>query len=644
MGMKMTTPLFAPQMDGKSTKTAVLIASALCATLLASCGNDAAMPEPAHPPKLEVTAPKLPSIDDRAQWDRLAETEEGRSFIQKSKTRMEPRLPHGSLDGQYMEFFKSGRREPFSPPYQKRRSRLNDFALSECMENKGLFLPAIEELITDICAERTWVYPFHDLQLKNFNGETTEIDLGAAERGAVLSVVCTILEPRLKPETRELIRDNVKRRIITPFKKMVAKEMSRWWLDGDNNWTAVCLANVTAAGLYMAETDDERLFFATKPVEFIRNYLKSFSADGYCTEGASYWNYGFGNYIYFAELTRRATKGAIDPMFIPEAQKAALFPFRTEIAKGAYPSFADSHIEATPSGKLMGYISKRYGLTCTELEKLVEQPADSPFPLACTLWFPYPETAKPPAGLKEEASTGVRTWFPEAEILICRDDAGVKGDFGAVFKGGANAGWHHHDDAGSYSIVCGGVPVICDPGSEVYTKRTFSPERLQSKVINSYGHPVPLIDGQIQKDGAEAKATQISKSFTGRRDEIVLDMKAAYDVKQLKRLTRAFRFDRDAPYAEIEDSFEFDPPGTFENAIISFGDFERLDDRRLKVSWEGRSAMVEIASGCGAVSMSAERIQEEMPNKLKPLRIAIRTNATATQGRITIRISPVAMK
>ena len=65
-------------------------------------------------------------------------------------------------------------------------------------------------------------------------------------------------------------------------------------------------------------------------------------------------------------------------------------------------------------------------------------------------------------------------------------------------KGGHNAEMHNHNDVGSYTVVIGDQPVLADPGTEIYTKRTFTEHRYDSPVLNSYGHPVPVIGGQLQ--------------------------------------------------------------------------------------------------------------------------------------------------
>ena len=50
-------------------------------------------------------------------------------------------------------------------------------------------------------------------------------------------------------------------------------------------------------------------------------------------------------------------------------------------------------------------------------------------------------------------------------------------------KGGHNAENHNHNDVGSFVVALGRATPLVDPGSEVYTARTFSPRRYDSNVL-----------------------------------------------------------------------------------------------------------------------------------------------------------------
>ena len=66
-----------------------------------------------------------------------------------------------------------------------------------------------------------------------------------------------------------------------------------------------------------------------------------------------------------------------------------------------------------------------------------------------------------------------------------------------------------------------------DPGSEVYTRRTFSSERYDSKILSSYGHPVPVVGGSLQRTGGKFAA----KVYAADADRVTLDLPVAWNVR-----------------------------------------------------------------------------------------------------------------
>jgi hypothetical protein len=183
--------------------------------------------------------------------------------------------------------------------------------------------------------------------------------------------------------------------------------------------------------------------------------------------------------------------------------------------------------------------------------------------------------------------------------------------------------------------------VLVDPGLEVYTKRTFGPDRYVSKVLNSYGHAVPVVAGQLQQPGREFAAKVISTSFTEKEDTIVLDLAGAYAVPALKSLVRTFTLRR-APKAEITvtDTVEFTEAAAFETALITF---EKWREKKpgLLVVGEGASAVrVEVQVTGGAWKLRSEELAEDLPGKRQPTRLGLALDAPVLRATVTVRIRP----
>ena len=110
-------------------------------------------------------------------------------------------------------------------------------------------------------------------------------------------------------------------------------------------------------------------------------------------------------------------------------------------------------------------------------------------------------------------------------------------------------------------VALGRSTPLVDPGAEVYTARTFSARRYQSKVLNSFGHAVPRVAGRLQETGRQAAAKILKTDFTDQADTLLMDISSAYKVEGLKKLERTFVFSRaGAGKLTVSDAVEFDEP------------------------------------------------------------------------------------
>jgi hypothetical protein len=209
-----------------------------------------------------------------------------------------------------------------------------------------------------------------------------------------------------------------------------------------------------------------------------------------------------------------------------------------------------------------------------------------------------------------------------------------------ALKGGHNAEHHNHNDVGSYVVVVGDRPVLLDPGAETYTARTFSARRYDSKLLNSFGHPVPVVAGQLQRTGREAQAKVLRADFTDRADTLELDVTSAYAVPDLMALRRTFIYSREgAGSLTVTDRVEFKGPQTFATAVLTLGAWKRLDGGSLLVT-DGKGAVrVDLDAGGAELAIQAEEIVEDAP--VKPTRIGISLAKPVTAAAVSLKITPV---
>jgi hypothetical protein len=212
--------------------------------------------------------------------------------------------------------------------------------------------------------------------------------------------------------------------------------------------------------------------------------------------------------------------------------------------------------------------------------------------------------------------------------------------------GGHNGVNHNHNDLGTFSVLVGTDELLTDPGAETYTARTFSARRYESNLLNSYGHPVPVVGGKLQspgKDehtadyGSQFHATIIDSAFSDEEDRLVLDLKNAYVLGSLEKLTRAFVHNRTGDgQIVVVDEVQFSRPETFETALITFADWEQTGKDRIRISRNGSAIDVEITSDDGDLVMDSCVIEESS----RPSRLAWQFAETVRSARVRITVKP----
>ncbi|HYW80330.1 MAG TPA: heparinase II/III family protein, partial [Thermoguttaceae bacterium] len=318
------------------------------------------------------------------------------------------------------------------------------------------------------------------------------------------------------------------------------------------------------------------------------------------------------------------------------------FGRRMEIAPGLYPAFADCSVGTRPSTPLMALLSRRFGLGLDAIERdgllLEVGPTSALFELG-VYGFANSATAIPAA--TPTVGHPLRDWYTDAQILICRPAPEQTDAMAVAIKGGHNNEHHNHNDVGSYLVVLGGDAPLVDPGAEIYTARTFSSRRYESDVLNSFGHPVPLVAGQMQRPGRQAAGKILQTEFTDQTDTIAIDLRAAYDVDALTKLQRTFVFDRKTTgRLTVTDEVAFDSPQAFGTALITFSQWKQLDDNRLQIGEGPSAAEVTIATDGQPYRIEPTEIQEDVRGGRIPTRLAIDLVEPTEKARITISIIP----
>ena len=548
-----------------------------------------------------------------------------------------PHLP-ASL---YREFRETGRREGYEDAQRNRRNMLYRLALAEWLEGEGRFLGKLEDVAWARLEESNWAWPAHARDLDRPDHPT--LDLAAAMTALDLAEMDYLIGDRLSPNLRLRLRAEVERRAIGPF---LCRD-DHWWLHTTpakqvNNWTAVCVAGVVGAALYL-ETDLARLArIVTRGLHSLADYLETFDGQGGSTEGPDYWTYGFGNYVVLAHLLSVRTGGAIDLLEGEYLRDIAQFPLRTMLSPGVWTSFSDSDSNPVFHPGLLSHLADK--LSLPDLLGLgmnndfaVETFNQFCWPLRQYVW-PLPEAAS-------LARCSRHDWYDEMGWMISRLDPSEPGSLRLAAKAGHNDEMHNQNDIGSFMVVAGGKVVLTDPGRGRYSKSYFGPERYQNLFASSRGHSVPLVNGFEQAEGREHGAQVLTHDHDENADRLELDMAAAYpDAAGIASLTRSLTLDRTTPGGRVllEDTYAFaNGEGLFQSVLVTPMVAE-AEHGAIRIGDRGAGLMVRYDAAKLDVAFDrhpgAEK-QYQPPVDL--IRVVFTPRHKSREGRVALEISPL---
>ena len=550
-------------------------------------------------------------IDDRAFWGSPAMVVACGSAVADAEKLLGKTFPPWN-DDLYLDYSRTGHRPPGEKMITGRQTWLYPLVIAECLENKGRFLPQINHVLQSVAEQPTWTLPAHDWQLDNFHRKKYFVDLNASSFGADLAESLYLLGDRVVPVVRKELAVALEARIFAPIRYSLITGEGTYYLGSQsqpvqNNWNAVCLAGVAGAARTILSDRYDRAVFLAAGEHYSQYYINSISDDGYCDEGPGYWSYGFGHYAVLRAILMDATGGRIDLFANAKIQKVATYGVRIQMPGHLLPPFEDCRFGTLADTNLVSYCNQVLRLGIKSYE---QSSAMIPKDLA-TIFLPVtPCATAKPGDLTDTALPGLRSFFEDAGVLVCRPDSDTASQLGVAIKAGGN-GSHSHNDIGSYVIALGGEILAGDPGGPfAYNNKVFGPQRFTYKLLNSFGHPVPVVAGQLQLDATKVHPQVLRTHFTGVADEIAMDLKPAYDVPELRELVRTMRFTRTADGAVvIEDHVVYSKPMAFEEGLPTLGKFKRVNACIFVFALGGEKIQVQVETPDG-FKLTSERIEE----------------------------------
>lgn len=412
-------------------------------------------------------------------------------------------------------FYSDGDRSEFEAVYFRRRKMLASSAfLCLLYPEEDAYLEDLHEILWAICDEYSWVSSANtDGSLE---ADRSYIDLFSAETGFALAEIDYVLGHRIHPRVRRRVKKELEDRIIRNF---ITQRFG--WETCRMNWAAVCGGNVGAVLLYM-QPETFRLYIP-RFVSILNSLIEGFADDGTCLEGFGYWQYGFGNYVWFADLLSQFTHGEYDLLQGEKVERIAGFMQRSFLKGGATVSFSDGTRSGKADPALQLYLSRKFD----SVHPL--PPEQSALPTGNAMWMQILRNIlylDPDPRYPEQANACYE--LPDAQQVILQKDR-----YALAVKGGFNDEPHNHNDIGSFILATDNGQILCDYGAGKYTRQYFQTDTRYTLFVNSsLGHSVPIVNGTAQGYGAQFRGALSREGST-----ITVDLSGAYPL-EANTLTR----------------------------------------------------------------------------------------------------------
>ena len=586
-------------------------------------------------PLLASGAPMFPELEAaRADLDTLRAAPQTEVVLAQTEPLMDtiqqiPSTPYTL----YRLFVRNGDRRRYENPYFEKRTRLAAATLRLFLGQTEL-KDIVQDYIWDICEESNWVVPAH---------ENRAIDLFSAETGFVLAETLNLLGDTLDAEVRHRVRGEIERRIFDPYLRL---HTSLNWYKGHNNWNGVCNSSVAATFLLL-EPEPGRVAQALEiALGGLAVFLETaFESDGSSTEGVAYWHYGLINFVALTELLRARTEGAIDLLDSEHMRRVAAYPAKMQLSGPWFASFSDCDETVTFNPGILMRLAQRTGER--SLLNLLALPGDwrghwrLTMMLRNLLWWDGSEAKSP--SLED-------TVLPVGGVARFVAQTPTGASVVLAIKAGHNAENHNQNDVGSFMLHVDGENILTDPGRGLYNRAYFSAQRYDNIFANSYGHSVPRIAGDLQREGREFVGEMLDVETEGALKRADVEFARAYPTSGLASLQRRVLLSADgeqAGTAWLQDEFRFDQgtnggPGEVEEALITWLPVD-VDGGTALLRGQRNAVRLVIEAPEGA-QFQVEELKEQSEANAKPgiLKRLSFVLPAASQSQARVRMEVVA--
>ena len=466
----------------------------------------------------------------------------------------------------YLDYKITGTRYNFERKNNERRKVLNELAVAAIITKDKKYIPQIANGIWTLCEQSTWVLPAHIVVQKEKTGlpdpYEVVIDLGSGTAAAQLSMIQFMLSDELDAYSKGIgkrVFAELNKRIFQPY----LTRTDFWWMGFTgqpvNNWNPWVNTNVLMTALYSELAADSVGLIIGKTVKSTDIFVNQYPDDGGCDEGPSYWSEAGGKLIRFIHVLNKLTTTSIDWKQQQLIYNMGSYISKVHIGDNNFVNFADAFSKSIPDpesvysyGALFNDTPlKSFGAYLFGLQKQKLDNGNIIDFLETTSIYDSLTTVSPIAPLPAVS------WFADRQVLTARTKSESTNGLFLAVQGGHNAESHNHNDIGNFIVYANNTPVFVDAGVGSYTAQTFSSKRYELWNMQSVWHNCPTINGVMQKEGIQYKATNVLYAKNTSGVSVSMDIAAAYPTEAaVKKYERKFDFDQSKNTIQLFENYE----------------------------------------------------------------------------------------
>lgn len=545
-------------------------------------------------------------------------------------------------DTLYQDYYKTGGRSNFESLYFERRRRLARAAICALLEPEdSRWIASARYKTHEILDEFSWALPAH---INNFSGkDPMHIDPFAGETANLMAHMVDLFGSAIGEDNVQQIRWRLRSQF---FENYVNRHDDFFWMLSAGNWNAICHEGVAGPALTI-EVDH---YLIARMLMFMKRYLPIFlsgyGADGGCSEGPAYWQYGFGWFCALNEQLEIRTNGKLSLIEgDPKISQIARYGPRTSLRNFHFVNFSDSLRSGSINPALLSYLADRLGDDYLRPHTLLhysylKQHGLSLNAQRCDLFYLTRLFLHCPSEIPEKIDVQFEDYFfRDLGVVVAhgRDEKGNDWDFAA--KTGHNNEQHNHNDCGSYLLNINGTPMVIEIGAPEYTKDYFREHRYDYLAARTLGHSLPIVNGCEQAAGLHYAARVLAVEFEPGNVHFCADLTQCYPSSAgCGEVVRDFQWDKKHGFLQVKDYYELSKHESFDSSIITDREVV-IDGDRAVIKGEGFHLAVRALSNTVFAGVEEHEYRDHQGVRRKVHRIILRPLKLEEQRSVTYEIT-----